>query len=133
MRRRCLDPKLPIYKYYGARGISVDVNWRISFQAFYKDVGPRPSTLHTLERIDNNGNYESHNVKWATRKEQANNRRNRQGALFTLDNESLTLNDWADKVNIQRDSFRSRIKHGWSLRDAVSIPLLQQGRKIKEA
>lgn len=78
MRRRCNDPKATGYKNWGGRGISVCVAWDLSFEAFEKYIteklGPRPEG-HTLDRIDNNGNYQPGNVRWATASEQRANSR----------------------------------------------------------
>lgn len=78
MRRRCQDPKAIGYENYGARGISVHEPWVSSFPIFlrdiYKEIGPRPSGT-SLDRVNNDGNYEPGNVRWATSKAQANNRR----------------------------------------------------------
>lgn len=76
MIHRCHNPDSKDYKNYGGRGIVVCDEWRSSFQAFIEHIGRRPSDKHSIDRIDNDGNYEPGNVHWATRIEQNNNKRN---------------------------------------------------------
>jgi len=75
MKTRCYNPNFNGFKDYGGRGITVCNEWIHDFQAFYDHIGPKPSPEHSLDRIDNNGNYEPGNVRWATRLEQRHNQR----------------------------------------------------------
>lgn len=75
MKDRCLNPKSDNYSYWGGRGITIYPEWASDFEAFYTYMGPKPTTQHSLDRIDNEKNYEPGNVKWSTKLEQTHNRR----------------------------------------------------------
>ena len=77
MMTRCSNKKTKCYKNYGGRGIKVCKRW-LKFENFYNDMGCRPSNKHSIDRVNNDGNYEPSNCRWATIKQQANNRRNKK-------------------------------------------------------
>jgi hypothetical protein len=118
MRRRCHEPRDNSYHRYGARGISVAKEWRDSFEAFFAHVGPRPSDEYSLERKDNNGNYEPGNVRWATATEQARNRRSSH--FVTFNGETLTIAAWANKTGLPRMTLLNRlVRLGWPVERAM--------------
>lgn len=110
MLRRCYSPKHPSFARYGGRGIAVCERWRESFAAFFADLGPAPEGA-TLERIDNAKDYAPDNCKWASRKEQANNRRSNR--LLTHDGVTLNITQWADRLGWAKGTLASRLKYGW--------------------
>lgn len=80
MRERCYNPKRRCYEYYGGRGIKVCDAWRYSFTTFYRDMGPSPTSLHSINRIDNDSDYEPGNCEWVTQHEQEINKGPRKGS-----------------------------------------------------
>lgn len=118
MIQRCHNPNDRAYKYYGARGIRVCDAWH-DFAVFAADVG-EPCGL-TLDRIDNNGNYEPGNVRWASRRQQSRN--TRATRMYTHNGVSMSLDEWAEHVGMPRERLRSRIRRGWSLPRALTSQL----------
>lgn len=121
IKRRCLNPNEKCFHNYGGRGIKVCERWLLSFEDFYLDMGSRPSPKHTIERVDTDGNYEPLNCKWATQKEQANNRRNNR-RLSAL-GKNLTVSQWSDETGITSWTILGRLKNNWSAFEAVTIPV----------
>ena len=89
MIQRCININDPSYSDYGGRGITVCERWLNSFENFYEDIGPRPSSDHSIDREEVDGNYEKDNCRWATREEQANNKKDTvfheyKGSQYTI-------------------------------------------------
>lgn len=121
LTQRCLNPKNPRYPSYGGRGITVCREWVDSFEAFLRDMGPRPSLDHSIDRFpNNNGNYEPGNCRWATRSQQQLNRRNNHRLAFN--GESLTIVEWARKMGVPKERIASRLRYGWSTEKTLSAP-----------
>lgn len=119
IKRRCERETDHEYKYYGGRGIRMCDRWRNNFQAFREDMGPRPSSRHEIDRIDNNGNYEPGNCRWATRKQQMRN--TRKNHIITVGDKSMTMVEWSEVSGIQTILIHARLRAGWSEQDAVTI------------
>lgn len=118
MLNRCSNPNERGYKNYGGRGIKVCARWQ-TFTNFLADMGERPVGM-SLDRIDNNGNYEPGNVRWANQSEQSNNTRaNRRITAF---GRTLNLIQWARESGVQRSTIEQRLKRGWPAEIAVSKP-----------
>ncbi len=115
MLTRCYNPNRKHFKYYGGRvpPITVCERWRHSFENFFVDMGACPPGL-TLERKENTGNYGPENCRWATKKEQACNRRSNR--RLTFNQETLTVTQWAKRIGMAPMSFRNRLRRGWSIR-----------------
>ena len=119
MKGRCYDVNDQCYDAYGGRGITVCDSWKNDFAAFYADMGDPPSDQHSIDRRDNNGNYEPENCRWATPREQANNRRS--NIMLTLDRTTRTAEEWSAIVGINAATIRQRKKRGWSDKDILTI------------
>jgi hypothetical protein len=107
MKNRCYNINLSNYKDYGGRGIKVCDRWLESFENFLADMGHKPTHQHSIDRIDVNGNYEPSNCRWATMKEQCNNRRN--NILIIHNNIKKPFSEWASDNNISYNLLYQRI------------------------
>lgn len=126
--QRCLNPKCKQYEAYGGRGITVCPQWRKSFRIFLVDMGPKPNPKLTLERINVNGNYEPGNCKWATMKEQGNNKRST--IRIFVDGYELPLAIAATKIGINPATLYRRLRDGWDDERALTTPVAKQLRSI---
>lgn len=118
--QRCTNPKVKNWTDYGGRGIQVCDQW-LSFENFHADMGERPSSGHSIERRNNDGNYTPENCFWATRMDQGKNKRNNH--YLTIRGESLHLAEWARRYNIQHTTILARLRYGWSVEDAITVPV----------
>jgi hypothetical protein len=121
MRQRCFDQHCKAYPNYGGRGITVCERWRDSFQAFYAEMGPRPSTNHSIERRDNDGPYSPENCYWGTRIEQARNARNNH--RITIGEHTACLAEWFEILGIKPITYYKRRKKGWTIEDSLTKPV----------
>lgn len=113
MKSRCLNPNDQAFSYYGGRGITVCDAWSESFEAFRRDMGEPPSDKHSIDRIDNDGNYEPGNCRWATQREQMNNiRTNRR---LTINGVTRTVSEWARAAGVPHRLIFQRLSRGWPL------------------
>lgn len=116
MKGRCRDKGRPSY---GGRGIKVCDRWLNSFQNFLQDVGPKPSSLHTLDRKDNDGNYDPDNARWVLPEQQQNNKRTSR--IIEFGGRRLSLAQWAREVGITQRGLVSRLDvYGWPLERALT-------------
>ncbi len=116
MKNRCHNPHNKDFHHYGARGIEVCLDWH-QFPDFFRDMGPRPSRLHTLDRINNNAGYCPGNCRWVTRYDQARN--HRRNVLITRDGRTQCLTDWCRDIGINRQRVVNRMRKGWTFEEAI--------------
>lgn len=126
IRARCYNPEHRSYLDYGGRGITVCERWlsgdgnKHGAACLAEDMGPRPSPGHSIERKDNSKGYEPGNCIWATRQEQARNKRSNRFIQFGGRNQTLIA--WAQELGISQHTISTRLSRGWSLENALSAP-----------
>lgn len=121
IKKRCCNPKSRAYPNYGGRGITICERWQHSFVNFLADVGLRPSSQHTIDRIDNDGHYEPDNVRWANKFQQANNTRSNHRLTFR--GETLTIAEWGRRLNLSRQAIKDRLRWQWTVERALTTPV----------
>ena len=120
MKTRCYNERDISYPNYGGRGIFVCERWLHSFDNFYSDMGKRPSSKFSLERINYNESYSPSNCTWATRIQQANN--TRKNIFLSFGGKSMTIAQWARKFHINPSTLLNRKKRGWGDGKILSTP-----------
>ncbi len=129
LKRRCTNPLDKYYKDYGGRGITVCNEWLDSFEQFYEDMGPRPGKKYSLDRINNNNGYYKENCRWATQSQQMRNTR----TTHNIEYNGITkcISAWADEYNINLCTLSNRLLSGWSVEEALTVPVSKGGRPTK--
>ena len=120
MKQRCYNPKNKSYKNYGGREISICDEWINDFNSFYNwSIENNYKEGLSIDRIDNNGNYEPSNCRWTTRKTQSNNTRTNR--YITINEQTKTLAEWCEVYNMKYQTVHSRLKKGYNILDALTI------------
>ena len=122
MKNRCSNPRHDKYARYGGRGIKVCKRWQ-KFENFLADMGPRPGRDYSIERSDTDGDYEPSNCFWMVTKHQARNRSDNR--LLTFDGKTLCVAEWCERFGIPQARVLARLKLGWSVTEALTIPKLK--------
>lgn len=119
MMARCYNESHKHYSYYGGKGVSVCDDWH-DFESFYSAMGDRLKGM-SLDRIDNSKGYSKENCRWATAKQQANNRSN--NTFIELDGVTKTLSEWASHLGCSPAVIGQRLRAGWTTEDALTKPV----------
>lgn len=128
MRSRCENPKAPYYELYGGRGIAVCPRWA-AFETFWLDMGPTWKPGLSIERVDNNGNYEPSNCRWATALEQGSNRRD--NVILNTSEGQMTIAEASRRFNIPFRTIASRIRYGWKEADLL-LPVTKDNSRRQD-
>lgn len=127
IKTRCFNPNRKDWKNYGGRGISMCERWLHNFEAFFEDMGRRPSKNHSIERKDNSGDYTPENCIWTTSYVQGQNKRN--NCKLTVGGITKKLKEWSKQTGIGFTTLQQRICKGWTPEEVVGVPLNRHRRK----
>lgn len=128
MKQRCYDKNTRSAPRYMLRGIIVCDRWLNSFEDFLSDMGPRPTKTHSIERINNDGNYEPTNCKWETKKRQSRNTSTNR--VIEYNGDRLTMIELSEKYNLPYYVVSNRVRKNWTLEKVFTTPVLNSIRKI---
>lgn len=117
IKYRCYSDKSDSYSYYGDRGITMCDEWKDDFEAFYRDMGPKPTPQHSIDRKDNDKGYSKDNCRWATQAEQQINKRN--SVFYYRDGVCRTITGWCRELGLNYERVYKRIRRGISFEDAI--------------
>lgn len=123
MKQRCLCHTHKSYRNYGGRGIKVSKEWTDSYIRFLMDMGRRPTPKHSLDRIDNNGDYEPGNCRWTTTSMQSNNKSNNK--IIKYRGVTRTLGQWSNIFSIKRKMLYARLCRGWDIEKTLNQPKMR--------
>lgn len=120
IKQRCENPNNKSFSRYGGRGIRLCDRWR-DYAKFKEDMGPRPSPMHSVDRIDNNGHYEPENCRWVLPRQQARNKSSNTVAFHN--GEWKSWSEWAESAAVSPQLLRSRVVvWGWPFHEALTTP-----------
>lgn len=128
MKQRCYNQNHHKYHYYGAKGIRVCDRW-LQFENFLEDMGRKPSSKHSIDRIDNDGDYEPDNCRWADYKTQNTNRS--ITAFLTHNGITLSKSAWARKKGMSKGCLDRRLRQGMTVAEALETPVLKRKNAVQ--
>lgn len=129
MKQRCYNETHAMWPEYGSRGISVCERWRDSFEAFLEDMGPRPDGC-SIDRIDNDGDYEPRNCRWSNSHDQSRNKRS--NIMIEVNGVTKCITDWSASCGAAVSTIKYRLKRGWSAERAVTEPGREKQKESKQ-
>ncbi len=130
IKHRCYNTNHKQYKDYGGRGIGLHEPWMNDFWGFYDYVGPRPGPEYSIDRIDNDRNYEPGNLRWATRRMQQNNQRRNVRVTCPRTGITQTVSEWGRALNMCTRTLSHRLRRGWPIEAVLYTPRLRPCERL---
>ncbi len=122
-RKRCYNPKIDSYKFYGGRGIKMHSAWaeyKVFAAEVRAEIGDHPGEGYQLDRIDSDGDYAPGNIKWSTFKENCRNRRNNR--TLTFQGRTQCMSAWTEELGWPKSVLETRLGRGWTVERALTTP-----------